>query len=417
MRRVLGLPVFRRLLAAYVLNELAWSVGTLALAVLVYRRTGSAIGSAGFFIVSQVAPALMSPALVARLDRSPPRLVLPTLYGVEALLFGALAWMTHHFSLAPMLLVALLDGVFAATARSLASASRAELLRPLDLLHEGNAVATFGFSAAYMTGPVIGGLVVAAGGTLAALLVNCGFFSVMAIVLSLTRLPGGHDEEGSTWQRLVGGISHAREDRMLGLLLVGQAVGIVFFTITLPVEVVYTQHTLHAGPGGYGLLMAFWGGGALAGSALYARLRRRAAALLVAGSSLLLGIGFLVMTTAPSLPVALIGAAIAGSGNTSESISVRTAVQERTPDRWMALITSLSDSISQMGPGIGIILGGVITALTNARVAIGVAAVGSILFAVAAWFSLRDLHGPPDDPDMTADDAEDEAMDRGPSFV
>ena len=417
MRRVLGLPVFRRLLAAYVLNELAWSVGTLALAVLVYRRTGSAIGSAGFFIVSQVAPALMSPAFVARLDRSPPRLVLPSLYAVEAVLFGALAWMVHHFSLAPVLVVALLDGVVAATARSLASASRTELLRPLDLLHEGNAVSTFGFSAAYMTGPVIGGLVVATGGTLAALLVNCGFFSVMAVVLSVTHLPGVVDEEGSTWQRLIGGITHAREDRTLGLLLVGQAVGIVFFTITLPVEVVYTQHTLHAGPDGYGLLMAFWGGGALAGSALYARLRRREAALLVAGSSLLLGIGFLVMTVAPSLPVALIGAAVAGSGNTAESISVRTAVQERTPDRWMALILSLSDSISQMGPGVGIILGGVLTALTNARVAIGVAAVGSILFALAARIALRDLHAPPPDGEPAGDDAEDEAMDRGPSLV
>ena len=416
MKKVLGLPVFRRLLTAYVLNELAWSVGTLALAVLVYRRTGSALGSAGFFIVSQVAPALLSPAMVARLDRSPPRLVLPVLYAVEAGLFGVLAWMTHHFTLAPVLVVALLDGVVAAAARSLASASRAELLRPLDLLHEGNAVSTFGFSAAYMAGPIIGGLVVAAGGTLAALLVNCGFFAVMALVLSVTQLPGATEEEGSTWQRLRGGIAHAREDRILGLLLVGQAVGIVFFTITLPVEVVYTQHTLHAGPGGYGLLMAFWGGGAIAGSAVYARWRRRAASGLIAGAAMLLGVGFLVMTIAPSLPVALVGAAIGGSGNTAESIAVRTAVQERTPDRWMALILSLSDSISQLGPGLGIILGGVITATAGARVAIGVAAAGSILFAAAARVSLRDLP-PPGTETLVGADADEEAMSRGPSLV
>jgi hypothetical protein len=89
--RCLRLPAFRRLLAAYVLNELAWSVGTLALSVLVYRRTGSAIGSAAFFLCSQVLPALVSPALVARFDRTPPRRVLPALYGLEALLFAALA--------------------------------------------------------------------------------------------------------------------------------------------------------------------------------------------------------------------------------------------------------------------------------------------------------------------------------------
>ncbi len=53
MKQVLRLPAYRRLLAAYALNELAWSVGTLALSVLVYRRTGSALGSAVFFLYSR----------------------------------------------------------------------------------------------------------------------------------------------------------------------------------------------------------------------------------------------------------------------------------------------------------------------------------------------------------------------------
>ena len=61
-RNVLKLPTYRRLFAAYGLNELAWAVGTLALAVLVYRRTGSALGSTAFFLCSQVAPAFVSPA-------------------------------------------------------------------------------------------------------------------------------------------------------------------------------------------------------------------------------------------------------------------------------------------------------------------------------------------------------------------
>ena len=73
----LRLPAFRRLLLAYVLNELAWSVGTLALAVLVFRRTGSALGSTGFFFCAQFLPALLSPPLVARLDRAAPGKVLP----------------------------------------------------------------------------------------------------------------------------------------------------------------------------------------------------------------------------------------------------------------------------------------------------------------------------------------------------
>lgn len=389
MTQCFRIPAFRRLLAAYVFNELAWSVGTLALSVLVYRRTGSAIGSSAFFLCSQVVPALLSPALVARLDRASPRRVLPVLYGIESCLFGVLAWTTHHFTLAPVLALTLADGAIATTARSLASATRTEILKPVDLLQEGNAVASFGFSAAFMGGPVLGGLVVVAGGTIAALLVNCCFFGVMAVILSITPLPGAKTDPGSVLSRLRSGLAQVRSDAVLSRLLAMQCLGLVFFTVTIPVEVIYTQHTLKAGAGGYGVLMGVWGGGAVAGSAIYARWRRRATATLICGSAAALGLGFATMAVAPSLPVALVGAAIAGAGNSVEWVAAKTAVQARTPDRWMAMVMGLTESTSQLAPGVGILLGGLITALTASRVAFAVAAGGSLLFAAAVPFVFR----------------------------
>jgi MFS family permease len=408
----LRLPVFRRLLAAYVLNELAWSVGTLALSVLVYRQTHSALGSTAFFISAQFLPALLSPALVARLDRNAPRRVLPGLYALEAAIFGVLAWFTHHFALIPVLALALADGIVAATARSLAAAARTHILKPLDLLHEGNAVSNFGFSAAFMAGPVIGGLVVATGGTVAALLVNCGLFAGIALVLAITALPEARPVVGSGLSRLVGGLAHVRRDRLMSRLIWVQAVGLVFFTITIPVEVVYAQHTLKAGPGGYGALMSAWGLGAVAGSAAYARWRRRTTAILIAGSGLSLAAGFAVLAVAPTLAVAVIGAALAGMGNGVESIAAKTAVQEQASEQWMALVMSLNDSISQLAPGLGILLGGVITALATSRVAFGVAAAGSLAFALAVPVVLRGAGGtrgdrpPPTGPGADEDEAE-----------
>jgi MFS-type transporter involved in bile tolerance (Atg22 family) len=123
VKRVLRLPAYRRLLAAYTLNELAWSLGALALAVLVYRRTGSVIGSAAFFLCSQFFPALISPALVARLDQRAPRRVLPALYALEGVLFLLLALAASRFSLVPVLALALADGIVAASARALARAA------------------------------------------------------------------------------------------------------------------------------------------------------------------------------------------------------------------------------------------------------------------------------------------------------
>jgi MFS family permease len=387
--RCLRIVAFRRLFAAYVLNELAWSVGTLALSLLVYRETGSAIGSAGFFLSAQFLPALLAPALVARLDRASVRIVLPILYVVESLLFAALAYLAHHFLLVPVLVLALADGAIAATARSLATAARVEILRPRDLMHEGNALGSFAFSGAYMAGPLIGGAVVAAGGTVAALLVNCGLFATVGAFLAITALPGAKPEPGSALSRLGAGLAHVRSDAVLARLLTMQAIGLCIFTITIPVEVVYAQHTLHAGAGGYGLLLGVWGAGAVAGSVVYARFRRRTASTLIGGSAAALAVGFAVLAVAPSLILALCGAAVAGAGNSVEWVAWRTAIQERTPDRWMALLMSLADSLSMLAPGVGIAAGGLIAQFASSRTAFGVASAGSLLFAVAVPFAFR----------------------------
>ena len=45
---------------------------------------------------------------------------------------------------------------------------------------------------------------------------------------------------------------------------------------------VFAEHTLHTGAGGYGALLSAWGVGAVAGSAVYARWRGRPARQLIA---------------------------------------------------------------------------------------------------------------------------------------
>src|SRR5437588_266192 len=57
MTEVLKLPAYRRLLLAYGLTQVAWTVVEVALAILVYHRTGSAIGAAAFFLCAQFDPA------------------------------------------------------------------------------------------------------------------------------------------------------------------------------------------------------------------------------------------------------------------------------------------------------------------------------------------------------------------------
>jgi MFS family permease len=405
MRRVLKLPVYRRLLGAYTLNELAWSIGTLALSFLVYDRTGSALGAAGFFLCAQFIPALLSPLLVIRLDHQTPRLTLPALYGVEAVTFVALAWIAGHFRLLPILLLATLDGIVALVARSLARATTAEVTGDAGLLREGAAVANTAFSLCFMAGPAIGGAIVAASSTSVALLVNCGLFAAMALVLVTAHgLPGSAAERAEPRGRLRAALSHVSQRPAIRALLAVQAAGVLFFTVSIPTEVVLAEHTLHASAGGYGAMLSAWGVGAVAGSAVYARWRALPARRLIAGGVGALGIGFVVMAVAPALWAAIVGAAIAGVGNGIESVAGRTALQEEVEEGWMTVMMSFNESMFELIPGLGILLGGAIAALAGPRAALGVAGLGSLAVMVAVWVVLRPgvLRSEAPEPDSAA---------------
>jgi MFS family permease len=388
LKSLIRVPAFVSLMLAYTLNELAWSVGTLALSILVYQRTGSALGSTGFFLLSQVVPGFLAPLLVPRLEGLAPRRLLPALYWLEAVLFGVLAWLTSRFDLVPVLVLVLVDGIVALTARSLTSAVRADILKPRGLLHEGNALTNSVFSVCFMVGPLIGGGVVALGGTVAALLANCGLFAAMGVSLAFAPLPGAARHQLSSKGRLRAALAHVRSDPPLRNLLSLQGIGVVFFTIATPVEVVYAEHTLHVGAGGYGGIVAAWGAGAVLGSVIYARWSRADIRVLLTGGSIAIAVGLGVLAAAPNLVVALIGAAMAGVANGLMSTAFMTETQDRTPRDWMTLVTTMMQSIRQISPGLGILLGGVLAAAGSARLAFGVAGAGCLLFAGATFVLL-----------------------------
>jgi MFS family permease len=390
MKSVLDLPVFRRLLIATVMNELAWWIGSVSLALLIYRRTGSAVGAAAFFLCSQFGPALLSPLLVAKVDRVPARRALAELYALEAVIFLALAWLTSHFSLVAILALVLFDGILFVTARVLARAAWTSVTTEGDLMHEANAVINSSLSVCFMLGPALGGVLVAIGRTKTALLVNVGMFALISLLVFTAKgLPSGEPEQAPALARLREGLAYVRGEPVIRRLLSLEAAAIVFFSVSLPIEVVFVQRTLHGGASGYGVLLAVWGAGAIAGSAVFAKWRRLPPNRLIALGAAAYGVGFLVMATAPTLAVAVIGGGIAGAGNGSQYGAFRSALQGITSERWMAIVLSVTESLFQGGPGAGIILGGVLTAVVGPRPALAVGAAGSLIVAALMWARLK----------------------------
>jgi len=412
MRRVLELPAYRRLLAAYTLNELAYSIGSLALAVLVYRRTGSALAAAGYFLCAMFGPALVSPAIVARLDQRSSRPVLVVLYALEALVFAALASVAGQFTLAAVLTLALVDGVIAVTARALARAATVSVTSGAGLLREGNAVTNAAFSVSFMVGPALGGVAVALGGTVTALFIDSGVFALIALTLATAAgLPGSVLDRVSISGRLRSALRYAHGQPVIRAVLGLQAAAMLFGTIPTPVEVVLADHTFRGGAGGYGALLSGWGAGAVIGSVIYVRRRDVPARVLISLAACSMGAGIVVMAVAPFLVVAVAGAAIAGVGNGVVFVAGRTALQEAVHDGWMALMVSLNESIYQAVPGVGIVLGGAITAAAGPRPALAVAGIGCFATGFGAWVALgrtpirrvpAQMSGEPDQPDSVA---------------
>src|SRR3954451_14145725 len=183
----LHIPAFRRLAVSYAINEFGDNFALIALAVVVFDSTGSALATAALFVAAKFVPAFTAPAITARTDRMASRTVLPALYLLEAAAFAALAVFAAHDAPLPAILVlAFIDGTIALTARALSRAAVAAVLIPHDALRAGNSVLNVAFSVTSATGPAIAGIVVATASAATVLGIAGVFFSLPSLLLAST---------------------------------------------------------------------------------------------------------------------------------------------------------------------------------------------------------------------------------------
>ena len=73
------------------------------------------------------------------------------------------------------------------------------------------------------------------------------------------------------------------------LLLIGQAIALVLFTLIIPIEVIYAKESLGTSDAGFGILLASWGAGIVVGSLVYLLVKQRSALGLIVISTALIG--------------------------------------------------------------------------------------------------------------------------------
>jgi MFS family permease len=401
----LAVRPFGRLLSSYTINELGDSVGIVALAVLVYDRTDAVAPTTAFFVVAKFLPALLAPLLTARVDQIALRRSLPALYTLEALVFAALALIADgDFVLALVLVLGLIDGALALTGRALTRGAVAAVLQPAGLLKEGNALLNVGFALSAVGGTAVGGLLIAELGLATALLADAGSSLAIAVLIALTRsLPAVDVEREPWWEHLSDGLRFVRRHRAVRLLLVGQALALVLFTLVIPIEVIYAKESLDTTSAGFGVLLASWGAGIVVGSVIYLVVKQRSPLVVIATATVAIGAAYLGLATAQSLLVACLVSVVGGAGNGVQWISVMTTIQEATPTGYQARIVGLLESIGAAMPGVGYILGGVLVAIGSPRTAYAVAGAGVLLLVAAAALMRPRLRRAPSEPSFVAD--------------
>ena len=380
----LRVAAFGRLCSGYTLNSLGDCVGRLALAVLVYGKTGSAMATSALFIAGEFLPAFLAPPLTARVDQYPARASLTAIYLLEAAIFVGLAVLAASFSLLPVLVLAGLDGVLMLTGRGLVRGTVNALLAPRDLLREGNALLNVGFAGSSVAGAALGGLLVEGFGVSTALAVDAASFAAIAgLIVTSRNLPHVREAAGGVLARAREGLRYARTSRPVRLLLGGQSIAIVLFTLIVPIEVIYAKRTLGTTQAGFGLLLSSWGAGVVVGSLLYVAVKRQSTRRLVLSSTLAIGLAYLGMAVSRQLVPACAFSILGGTGNGIQWVAVMTGIQEATPPRLQARIAGLLESAASAMTGVGFFLGGLITAVSSPPVAFAVAGGGVVALVVA----------------------------------
>jgi MFS family permease len=391
-------PAFRRLWLGLSLSYLGDQFTIIALLWFVLQVTGSGV-AVGLVILCFDLPGVVTGAPLGRLlDRYQPRLVMgvdnlaraaiiaaiPTLYALGSLQL----W--HIFALA------LLAGALSPATTAGARAFLPHLVDDRDL-ERANALTATSLQFSYLAGPLAAGLVVATLGGPWALFIDAASFLLMGLLaLTLPAIARG--------PRVV---RHAAANRWLGFgalfsLRYVPAItllSLVFFFSYGPLEAalpVYSDQTLHANAGGYGLLWTGFGVGAFLGVITLTRLSMRwrpsVALPLIA---VLWGALLLPLLFIHQLLLAMLFLGIAGASWSPYTPMETTLLQRLVPAEIRGQVFGARHSLVVAAAPLGAALGGVLLQYLSAPLVIAISGVACILAGLGglASPSLRQLQG------------------------
>jgi MFS family permease len=250
----------------------------------------------------------------------------------------------------------------------------------------------------FALGPVIGGLLAAAGGLQVAMLVNAATFLVIGAVALVVRCP--HSEfclapeppVGRAWA----GARYLVQDRVLAVVMAVAFVSLLFMTTQWAANVFFVKEDLGLGDLGYGLLLTGWTVGMALGATLVPR-RIGSGALAVGALGAIVVQGFGLAAPAvllvPTLAFAFFF--VGGVAHGTKNVLIRTLIHERVPGSLHGRAFAAYNGLRNAAELVALVAGGVLVTAVGARWTMLLA--GTVPMAaglVALAVSRRLLSGP-----------------------
>ena len=372
----------RTLTGALTLSYIGSGAGVTALVLYVQSTQGTGV-AVGALLLAETLPRLFGSLAGALVDRTDLRRLMIRCDMVSAAAFVLLA-------LLPPFAIILALGAIASALQAMYSPARSTLLPELvdpDELPTAYAIENTAFNLQVAIGPIVGGVLVAAGGTSLALAVDAATFAGAALVISRLRTTrAGRQDAGRT--TIVAdareGLTYALRNPIARVITFTMIAVVAFLGVDEVALPFLVRDTLGGGPVAYGLAFGAFGVGML-GASLYLAFRpgRAAGPIYLAGVATG-GVGAIATGLAPSLGAVVAFYGTAGVGNGLDNVASNTLIQRHVPREMLGRVFGLVASAAYGGGAIAALVGGFYLDATSARTVFITGGIGALIaFALA----------------------------------
>jgi MFS family permease len=391
-----ALREFRALWSAQFASLIGDQVAQVAIAVLVYAKTGSAWITALAYTLTYLPPIVGGPLLAGIADAFPRRQVMITLDLVRAGLVELMA--LPQVPLAGTCLLLFTTGALGTPFGAARTAMLEDVLRH-DRLPAGSAAGHITFQSGQVAGFLLGGLLAASVGPYRVLALDALTFCISAAVIArwVRPRPAPATKPGirlSPRRAGGGGAVIARKPLLRTLVLFACLAG--FAVVPEGIAVPYA-HALGGGAATAGLLMMIMPAGMVTGAMMIRRLARPDEQVRMIGSLAMLSCAPLAVSLfAPSLWALLVLWALSGAGSSYQIAAANVFARSLAPGERVPAFAAAQTAMLT-AQALGILTAGAATGRLGPQAVVGIAGVaGTIVAAVLAseWARhRRDLPG------------------------